>query len=209
MQIKKRESDTNKGVYKITNLINSKFYIGSSTDLHKRYIQHLSCLKSNRHCNKHLQRSVNKYGITNFVFEVIEECENVLEREQFYIDNFKPNYNICVTAGSNKGIKFTEEHKEKIGLANKGIKRSKELKQLWSNIKKSNPNPEHYKRIVELSIKVNSVSIIQYTKNMEFIREWDSMSECSRFINGDPSTIVKVCKGKLKSHRNFIFKYKD
>lgn len=209
MQIKRRESDTNSGIYKITNLVNSKFYIGSSTNISKRYLHHIHCLRANKHCNKHLQNSINKYGINNFVFEVIEECENVLEREQFYIDNYKPQYNICITAGSNKGIKFTKEHKEKIGLSNKGIKRSEELKERWSDIKKNNPNPELYKKIVALSIEVTSKAIIQYNKDMTFVKEWNSISNCARFIKGDPSTITKVCKGKLKSHRNFIFKYKD
>ena len=51
-------------------------------------------------------------------------------------------------------------------------------------------------------------ALLKYNKNMEFIKEYSSMSEAARDINGDPSTISKVCKGKIKSHRNFIFKIK-
>ena len=98
--------------------------------------------------------------------------------------------------------------KLKISNSNKNKIRSEELKLRWSNIKKENPNPELYKLIVEKAKEVNSIRVLKYNKNMEFIKEYSSMSEAARDINGDPSTISKVCKGKIKSHRNFIFKIK-
>lgn len=195
------------GVYKITNSINSKIYIGSSLNIHKRLIHHKGRLNNNMHCNKHLQFAYNKYGKDNFIFETLEICENIIEREQYYLNTLKPEYNILPNAFTCKGRILTEEHKIKIGLSNKNIKRSDDLKSKWSNIKKNNPNIEHYKYIVNKAKEVNSKKVKQYDLNMNFIKEYNSLTEAALAINGDVSTITKVCKGKLNKHRNFIFRY--
>ena len=62
----------NVGIYKITNVVNGKVYIGSSKDIEFRFNRHKSNLKRNKHHNNHLQNSWNKYGEDSFVFEVIE-----------------------------------------------------------------------------------------------------------------------------------------
>lgn len=107
----------NSGIYKITNLVNGKFYIGSAVNVKNRFSTHVSELNSHTHDNRHLQRAWDKYGKDKFKFELIEEIkekELLLEREQFYIDNFNPDYNICRIAGNTAGRKFTEESKKKI-----------------------------------------------------------------------------------------------
>ena len=58
------------GIYKITNNINNKFYIGSSKNITKRFKEHKWRLKNNKHPNNKLQNSWNKYGEENFKFEV-------------------------------------------------------------------------------------------------------------------------------------------
>ena len=52
-------------VYKITNLLNNDFYIGSTINLYKRYYTHLQDMKTQRRTCIKLNRSVNKYGIDN------------------------------------------------------------------------------------------------------------------------------------------------
>ena len=60
----------------------------------------MQCLNKNIHGNAHLQRAWDKYGESNFKFEIIEECEPVVrfEREQFYLNTLNPfdenGYNI-------------------------------------------------------------------------------------------------------------------
>lgn len=73
----------------------------------------------------------NKYGREAFEFEVLEIIdiddsikENLLMREQFWIDNLKPAYNILPVAGSNLGYHHTEETKQKISNSTKGVKKS-------------------------------------------------------------------------------------
>jgi group I intron endonuclease len=78
-----------KGIYKILNTINNKYYIGSSKNIENRWIKHKKKLKSNRHRNVLLQNNWNKYGPESFKLLIIEEVENVnniLNREQYYLD---------------------------------------------------------------------------------------------------------------------------
>lgn len=83
------------GIYKITNLINNKYYIGSTKHLSSRYRTHLSTLKANISSCVILQNAVNKYGIENFEFQVIEICLNYKEREIVMLNNDLPPYN-CI-----------------------------------------------------------------------------------------------------------------
>lgn len=112
----------NTGIYKITNLTNSKFYIGSAATIKKRWWDHKRELNKNTHRNIHLQRAYNKYSISSFSFEVILFCskEDLLFFEQRCIDILKPDYNICKVAGSQLGTYHTEESKRKISLASLG-----------------------------------------------------------------------------------------
>lgn len=116
------------GIYKITNKINGKCYIGQSNDIHRRWKQELA---PNAKLNPHLARAFEKYGIDNFEFEIIEECqrEQLNEREQFYIEIYhsidpKLGYNKTEGGDGNLGRHFimSEEQKEKIRKANTGRK---------------------------------------------------------------------------------------
>lgn len=120
------------GVYEIVNIITNERYIGSASRVGKsnslsgfyvRFDKHKLLLKNNKHYNIHLQRAYNKYGENNFNFNVLSICppEYCIKLEQWFLDNLKPEYNIRKIADSNKGIKFTAEHKEKLS---KSIKNS-------------------------------------------------------------------------------------
>lgn len=117
-------------IYKITNLVNNKIYIGSAFNFKKRYNNHISSLNRNVHKNLHLQLAYNKYGKNNFKFEIIEECDkdNILQREQYWIDTVKPEYNICKIAGNTSGRKLSEETKKKIALTKIGLKHTEQSK---------------------------------------------------------------------------------
>jgi group I intron endonuclease len=78
------------GIYKITNEVTGKFYIGSSEDVDNRWeIGHKQSLNRNQHCNPRLQHSWNFYGGDKFtmtLLETVEPKELLLEREQHYLD---------------------------------------------------------------------------------------------------------------------------
>lgn len=121
------------GIYEIKNIINNKIYIGSAINLEKRKKEHFYDLRKNKHHNRYLQRSFNKYGENSFKFEVIEYIENVdllIAQEQHYIDKNKDIlYNIAPIAGSNLYVYKSEKTKKQISDNLKGRKLSEEHKQ--------------------------------------------------------------------------------
>lgn len=112
----------NSGIYAITNTVNGNRYIGSSANISKRWSGHKKGLNNNNHHSGYLQNAWNKYGAENFEFSMLECCEidHLLEREQFYIDNESPAYNMRPTAGSNLGIKFSDAARRNMRAAHMG-----------------------------------------------------------------------------------------
>ena len=110
------------GIYKITNEINGKFYIGSSSNIDYRWeIEHKGSLNRNQHCNPKLQHAWNFYGENKFTITILEEVEPkkelLLEREQYYLDLWKPyhrtiGYNICSTSEGGDNLKYHPRGKE-------------------------------------------------------------------------------------------------
>lgn len=107
------------GIYSITNTIDNRVYIGSSLNIEKRKLQHIQTLKRNVHCNNHLQRFVNKYGLETLQFNILEKCalDDLVPKEQHYMDNADNLFNISKIAGR---IEMNEETKQKMSLLHKG-----------------------------------------------------------------------------------------
>lgn len=110
------------GIYSITCSKNNCMYIGSSNNIKRRWTYHRYLLKHNKHTNSKIQNYYNKYGLEAFVFSVLEECsiDVLLEREQFYLDTLKPEFNLVFIAGRTTGMKHTDIAKYRISIAHKG-----------------------------------------------------------------------------------------
>jgi group I intron endonuclease len=127
-------------IYKITNVQNGKFYIGSAVDYELRIKTHINDLKKSKHHSSKLQRSYNKYGLSVFKFEIIETVLDVnllIETEQKWFDKLNPELNMTLIAGLNShlGMKRSTETKNKISVKLTGIIRSVETKNKISKSK--------------------------------------------------------------------------
>lgn len=112
-----------KGIYKITNTANGRYYIGSSVNIHKRWIAHRFKLKKGTHHCKELQSDYNLHGGKSFIFEVIEETEMLQEKEQLLFNSLPHSvlYNTVYSAYALRGEDHpmygrthTEEARKKI-----------------------------------------------------------------------------------------------
>lgn len=117
------------GVYKITNKVNGKYYIGSSKDIQKRFNSHITDLDNGTHNNTYLQRSWDKYGKDNFEFTILEETslDDLRNRETYYIKEFDATnhnvgYNMLNDANIGLGVSASDEVRAKISEACKGTK---------------------------------------------------------------------------------------
>ncbi len=112
------------GIYAIRNITNGKCYVGQSVNIKERHRHHFRMLNSGTHHSKHLQRTFNKSGVDALELVVLELCEvcKLTEREQFWMDTFKPTgiYNSAPAAGSPLGMKHSKESREKMSLAKSG-----------------------------------------------------------------------------------------
>ena len=97
-------------IYKITNKINGKSYIGQTIqNVKERFYQHCATKCSQAILNMVIHKAINKYGKSNFTIEVIEEVEstNLNDRERYWIryyDSYNNGYNS--TEGGQDGIKL-------------------------------------------------------------------------------------------------------
>ena len=91
------------GVYKITNTINGSFYIGSSLNVkHRMSVHRCKSMWKQLPSNK-MYQDMESIGVHKFTFEIIEECpkEILRDREQYYIELLKPDYNNLYAKGHN------------------------------------------------------------------------------------------------------------
>lgn len=133
------------GIYCIENKITDKKYVGKSINIQKRWNRHIICLNQNRHQNKYLQNSWNKYGIAEFNFYILEQCENSLlsRRERFWIqklNTFNTGFNLTMGGEGNLNRKVSKETRIKLSIKNTGRKHTKEekLKMSLSHLGKIN-----------------------------------------------------------------------
>jgi len=153
------------GIYKITSPTN-KIYVGQSVNIEKRFNDYL--LDKTKYKNQiRLVNSINKYGIKNHVFEILEECKfeqlNICERkwQDFYNVIGKQGLNCKLQSCNGKSGKLSEETKNKIRNSNFGKKRNNTVIQ--------NTRLTRHNSLKVLCTKTNKI--------------WISVADCSRNLN--------------------------
>ena len=195
------------GIYTITNIITNQLYIGCSIHISKRISDHKLNLKLNKHPNIYLQRSFNKYGKEAFTFEVLVECnKNILTSEEHYwcnllnVHNKKFGFNIRLTNPNDTSTHNIETinkiSKSKIGSKGPNLNKkfSLEIKNNMSKARKGVP--------------FNKNKILQYTKKMKFVKEWDNLLQAINTLNLKSHHLTEVLSGKRKSTEGYGWRYK-
>ena len=209
-------------IYKITNIINKKLYIGKTNRTIKE--------RFNEHCRDYLNRdlekrplyaAMKKYGVENFIIEEIEKCsiDEVEEREKYWIEyygSFKNGYN-AILGGDGKAYIDRE-------LV---IKTYNELQEIQLVAKKMNIDPKTVHNILQennIYIRTTSeinktkygIAVGMYDKQGNFLQSFSSYSEAGQWIIDNGLTncklhtirthISEVCNQKRKSASGFIWK---
>lgn len=221
------------GIYKITNKILNKHYIGRSIHIEDRWKEHIRGKGSSL-----LFTDFQKYGLDNFSFEIIELCtEDIIhQRERYWIEyygSFVDGYNkndggdnsIYATAQTKKPIycynlngEFIKKYESlsdaerDTGISNSNISRAAKTKgrtknYLWTYVYHENISP--YERYLGDVGKNSGKTIYQFDKQMNFIQEFVSAKEAERITGINNSSINQVCNKKRKSAGGYIWKFKE
>lgn len=228
-----KENKGKSGIYKWNNKITNKSYIGSTVDLGNRlkfyyYSSNLERVLSNE--SSLIYSAILKYNLSKFSLEIIEYCkkEFVIEREQYYMNLFNPEYNILKKAGSRLGHKLSEETKDKLRIKQKGEnnkrygqKHTMESKNLMSIalrgrkllvnskslIKLNSVNEITDLTRLKLSLRNQGVTVKIYNKFSNIlINEFSSMKSAAKYMNVDPRTLSRIFDTGI-SYDDFFYKF--
>lgn len=216
------------GIYKIENLVNGKKYIGQSVDIEDRWRDH-KWLANNSYSAKYpLYNAIRKYGLNNFDFSVIEECEinQLNNREIYWIEYYKTfvyqtnsqGYNLTRGGDGNKRLPqeyvdwFIELWKENFstGEIAKITRKDKHLViQYLKWYETSYSLKESQKRGHINSEKKHQKAIIQYDFLGREIKRFNSVKEAVEKTNFSENGIRNSLKCKTKGTKNYYFIYDD
>ncbi len=116
-------ADNRSGIYRIVHMESMHEYVGSAITFRKRWNIHKRDLRLGQHHSTYLQRAYDKYGLDAFAFvpiEIVTTADQLISREQYWIDELQPVFNMSRVAGSTLGVPCSSETRAKIGAANTG-----------------------------------------------------------------------------------------
>lgn len=171
----------------IKNVVNGKMYVGQAADIYARWIHHKSDLNNNRHHNKHLQYSWNKYGEENFIFNIIEECSinNLDKREKYWINKLRTYEGFDDCNGYNQD------------LGGKGIRGYKHSDD----------------QILKMRMVQGPKAVLQFDLQFNLIKEWVSVSQINKECGYTKECILLRCNhtilNKMTSYKCSYWLYKE
>lgn len=201
-------------IYKITNKLNNKIYIGK-TDISVSYRWSQHCKDSYRFPDRPLYRAINKYGADCFDIEIIEETENTSSREIYWIEfynSYKAGYN--ATKGGEGSTTVDENN---ILLLHENGNSAREISEIancdYSTVikilDKNKLEPNKHKIRVKNKVKVLNVTTgIVYESQHEAARALNPFLEKDK-LSSLANKISLCCRGVRKSVLKNTYKYID
>lgn len=204
-------------IYKITNLINDKVYVGKTLKTaEERWKEH--CYDYKRKCceKRPLYSAMKKYGIENFICETIEECtvDVINDREMYWIEyynSFRYGYN--ATRGGD-GKSYVDY--DLICQLYKDGNTMTKIKQMTghdfdtiSKALKNNNIPT--KSGAEMLVEMKRKSVVMIDKDTdEILQVFMSMTDAAQWLGiSKDGHISQVCKGKRKTAYGYKWQYAD
>lgn len=199
-------------IYKITNLINGKTYVGQTSRPYKiRFFEHKHDAfdKKSPNYKSYLYNSIRKYGIENFSFEIIEKCDIEIldEKEIYYINLFDTFYNGYNSTLGGQGAKKYEFNELEI------VKEYKKIENIHSLAKKYKCSTSTIANILKKHNVVikpaiehaydNSAKVICYNLNGQTINTFNSIHDAARWVISkkmNTSTKVKTISNLICRH---------
>ena len=210
-------------IYKITNDVNGKIYIGKTeSSIEKRFDQHCKDAFRPRCEKRPLYAAMRKYGIEHFHIELVEETDSPEEREIYWIEwygSFKKGYN--ATMGGD-GKKYIDQ--DLVITAYREIQNASKTAEMLgicedSVIKILKSRNEPIVPFQEVAIRQFGKTTNMYNLNGEFLRSFPSTNAAAEYmvqngLTGCKKTTIKqhiteVCTGRRKTAAKFKWKYAD
>lgn len=213
-------------VYKHTNLVNGKVYIGITSRLPEKRWGRNGC---NYRSNHHFYNAILKYGWdSGFSHEILYSGltkENAEEYERDLIRHFNsanPEYGYNIALGGNSVGKMSDATKKKISASNKGKRRTLEQRKKMSDIAKESSleRSERFRKIrVNFKNWNDGVVFTEEQKDLikgntyrpvycsELNRTFKSISFAARELDLYPELICQVCMGRRKTTGGYHFEY--
>ena len=217
------------GIYKVTNLVNQKKYIGQSTDIERRFKEHhTDPFEMTNPASRHIfYKAIRKYGIENFSFEILEECtaKELDEKEKYWIKHYNTyigwencqGYNMTIGGSGSGSRKIDPENV--VLLWKQGYSIDEIINILDSSyttiIKYLHQSNLAYVKINERKTLIAPCrSILQYSLSGDFIKCYETISDAVKdLIKNYPkvavSNICQACEQKITTAYNYIWKYAD
>jgi group I intron endonuclease len=201
------------GIYKITNTVNNKIYIGCASNIRTRVNGHLYDLRRDKHNNSYLQKAWSKYGEENFTFEMLEECDmnNLHVKEHYWVDKFNcldrsVGYNLKPTDPNGCSI-HSEETKEKLRIANKGKKPSILCIQ---KLKERTLSPEHKEIMRKSREGIDYTKLHREKRGKKVIDQstgiiYGSLAEVCELLGITKGSFSRILLGKRKNKTTFKY----
>lgn len=190
-------------VYKITNKVTNKIYIGiTNQGSGARYRHHW--YESRIGEPSPIHRSMAKYGEDNFTLEIIDFADTydeLKEKEKYWIKQYNSTdksigYNLTEGGDGTFGRKHSEDTKEKIRQKALGRKVSEETKKKMSETRLGKCSDKQREHLLKLTVG-QSKKIYQYDTDFNLIGEYNSIKEASKITGIDRNTIGRQLKKEV------------